>query len=73
MNDFRKIIESNKSFPEDYSQENGNYFNTCYKCKSTFCGYKRRVICKECTKELSVTFWGLAKWLNPKLKRITKL
>lgn len=50
MNDFRKTIESPKSFPEDYSLENGNYFNTCIECKSTFCGYKRRIICKQCSK-----------------------
>ena len=48
MNDFRKIIESPKSYTEDYPLENGNYFNVCIECKETFCGYKMRVICKEC-------------------------
>ena len=39
---------SPKSWPEDYSHENGSYINQCYLCKSPFIGHKRRVVCKEC-------------------------
>lgn len=35
-------------YPEDFSHENGNYSNTCYKCNVMFTGHKRRVVCKKC-------------------------
>lgn len=38
-----------KDFLEDRNHENGNYLNTCWLCKGTFTGHKRRVLCKECT------------------------
>ena len=47
---FRKHINDRKCWPEDYSHENGNYFNNCIKCKEMFIGHKRRITCKECTK-----------------------
>jgi hypothetical protein len=37
-------------WPEDFADENGNYFNTCVHCGIQFRGYKRRVSCKLCTK-----------------------
>lgn len=37
-----------RSWPEDYSQENGNYFLTCNHCGREFTGHKRRVTCKVC-------------------------
>lgn len=35
---------------EDFSHENGNYYNTCCHCEKTFIGHKRRVSCKKCSK-----------------------
>lgn len=49
---YEEIRNSPKSFQEDYSHENGNYYCTCYKCKELFIGHKRRVVCKECQVEL---------------------
>lgn len=37
-----------RSFQEDYSLENGNYFNVCSYCRRTFSGHKRRGLCKVC-------------------------
>ena len=37
-----------RSWPEDYSHENGHYFNTCCNCQRQFMGHKRRVVCKVC-------------------------
>ena len=36
------------NWPEDASHENGDYECSCVKCKATFYGHKRRVICKVC-------------------------
>lgn len=38
-----------RDWPEDFSDENGNYSNTCMYCGESFQGYKRRVVCKLCT------------------------
>lgn len=40
--------EPKRDWEEDFPHENGTYMCTCYKCKNTFYGYKRRVICKLC-------------------------
>ena len=42
-----------RSWPEDYAHENGNYTCSCCNCGRQFTGYKRRVTCKVCatTKE----------------------
>lgn len=37
-----------RSWPEDYSHENGCYSNTCVNCLRNFTGYKRRAVCKVC-------------------------
>lgn len=37
-----------RSWPEDYSHENGCYSNTCINCLRNFTGYKRRAVCKVC-------------------------
>lgn len=37
-----------RSWPEDYSHENGHYSNTCCECGRAFTGHKRRVVCKAC-------------------------
>jgi hypothetical protein len=37
-----------KDWPEDFSQENGNYECRCVYCKGSFVGHKRRVVCKQC-------------------------
>ena len=38
-----------RSWPEDYKHENGNYQNSCCECGRMFNGYKRRVMCKVCS------------------------
>lgn len=38
----------NKSWPEDYQQENGCYQNRCLDCGEIFMGNKHRSYCKEC-------------------------
>lgn len=43
------MVDSERDWPEDFSQENGNYSCTCHKCGEEFIGYKRRVICKLCS------------------------
>lgn len=46
--------ESSRDWIDDFKHENGNYFNECIKCHSSFIGHKRRVVCKECSdKEVS--------------------
>lgn len=35
-------------WPEDFTHENGNYFNTCFDCARLFVGHKRRPLCKAC-------------------------
>jgi hypothetical protein len=39
---------SELDYKEDFSHENGNYFNECTKCKKEFLGHKRRVVCRKC-------------------------
>lgn len=45
---YADVFNSNRNYTEDYKLENGNYENTCIKCKLPFIGYKRRVYCKQC-------------------------
>lgn len=40
-----------KDWTEDFTHENGDYFNQCCECKETFRGHKRRVVCRKCTLE----------------------
>jgi hypothetical protein len=40
---------SPKNWVEDFKFENGNYICHCYLCDGYFYGYKRRVVCKECS------------------------
>ena len=35
-------------WPEDFSGENGDYYNKCVHCGQQFRGYKRRTTCKQC-------------------------
>lgn len=42
------LRKSDRSYPEDYDHENGNYANQCIDCDQLFMGHKRRVICKKC-------------------------
>lgn len=42
------VFNSPRNWTEDYPHENGNYLNTCGKCKEPFMGHKRRVRCKLC-------------------------
>lgn len=42
----------NRSWPEDFKLENGNYNNICSECKKEFRGSKRRLLCKQCHRKL---------------------
>ena len=39
---------SERDWTEDFSHENGMYENICHVCHLSFCGHKRRVVCKKC-------------------------
>lgn len=41
--------QDERSYPEMSTNENGNYFNTCFNCKRTFVGHKRMLFCRVCT------------------------
>jgi hypothetical protein len=43
-----ELHDSDKSWKEDYSHENGQYVNKCFECGCFFMGHKRRVACKVC-------------------------
>lgn len=45
---FDEETESRRNYPEDYSDENGNYLNQCLLCGNHFKGNKHRNICKVC-------------------------
>lgn len=43
------ILENSpRSFPEDYSQENGKNQNRCVKCRNLFLGNKDKIVCRIC-------------------------
>jgi len=44
----KDTTQDERSWPEDYVDENGQYFNTCHNCLRVFLGYKRRGTCKVC-------------------------
>lgn len=46
------LTQSERSWPEDYTHENGNYTNICCQCSLHFVGHKRRVVCKKCTNQV---------------------
>jgi hypothetical protein len=37
-----------RDFTEDFTSENGNYYNICTTCGKSFLGHKRRITCKVC-------------------------
>lgn len=37
-----------RSWKEDFNQENGRYLSRCCVCENEFVGHKRRVVCKQC-------------------------
>jgi len=41
-------VVTEHDWPEDFSEENGNYTCTCISCGTFFIGYKRRIVCKYC-------------------------
>jgi len=47
-NDIKCMLSDMVDWKEDFSHENGNYFNTCCSCGMSFKGHKRRVLCKVC-------------------------
>ena len=44
----RDTTHDERSWPEDYSHENGSYYNTCVHCLREFVGHKRRPVCRVC-------------------------
>lgn len=44
-----------RSYPEDFTHENGNYFCSCIVCSKQFCGHKRRMVCKRCSSQETTT------------------
>jgi hypothetical protein len=42
------LVNSPRSYPEDYPGENGQYINECLLCRLKFVGNKHRVLCREC-------------------------
>ena len=49
---WRHLADPRKNWQIDYSNENGNYSNKCYKCGSVFVGNKGRFICRECVETI---------------------
>ena len=47
-----KDTKPEKDWQEDWHRENGQYYCRCVHCKEQFIGYKRRVVCKECSTNL---------------------
>ena len=45
----KDLLQSPKSWTEDFFQENGSYLCNCMVCKEQFMGHKRRVVCKVCS------------------------
>ena len=45
-----KNPDSPKNWTEDFTHENGQYSCWCSRCRSSFIGHKRRILCKECAK-----------------------
>lgn len=48
----RNLYMNERSWPEDFKSENGDYINKCVYCKLLFKGHKRRVVCRVCAKEV---------------------
>ena len=42
------MTDDASDWPEDYGQENGNYFQKCLHCENNFIGHKRRLVCRKC-------------------------
>lgn len=40
-----------RSWPEDFAHENGNYTCACCVCGNQFFGHKRRVVCRLCAED----------------------
>lgn len=41
-------VPTERDYPEDFHQENGQYWNRCLSCELEFVGNKHRRRCKEC-------------------------
>lgn len=54
--DKERIEKEDLDWIEDFSHENGNYINTCFECKRTFKGHKRRPLCKKCDPDTLVAW-----------------
>lgn len=48
-----------RDWPEDFTDENGNYNCLCSICGNRFIGYKRRIICKLCSHAPELASWKL--------------
>ncbi len=51
--DNENLLESERSWKEDFHLENGPYICHCVQCNNMFMGYKRRIVCKTCALENS--------------------
>lgn len=50
---------------EDFADDNGCYMHTCYQCKQTFTGHKRRApLCKACHDAGEAEATRRAQWLH---------
>lgn len=45
------VYDPEGNWPEDFSEENGNYSCKCCHCGKYFQGHKRRVTCKVCSRQ----------------------
>lgn len=61
-----------KDWPEDFSHENGMYYCRCGHCKSLFVGYKRRVVCRQCSEQINAGAKPGEKLLSYKLIPTTR-
>lgn len=50
----KNSTHDDRSWPEDFKQENGHYRGICHSCGRSFSGHKRRLTCKVCTEFPSV-------------------
>ncbi len=48
--------QSDHNWPEDSHLENGNYLCHCVVCKTSFFGYKRRMVCKGCDRDWKLKY-----------------
>jgi len=53
-------LTTDRDWPEDFADENGNYQNQCRICNKLFCGNKHRLVCKKCVTEGELAWAALS-------------